>query len=539
MKSTDEAPMDSFDLKKYLDMARRRIYWIIIPFLIVLLGGFYYILHTPKVYQASTLILVQAQKVPENYVRSVVSNDINDRLRTIEQQVRSRTNIEKIIEEHKIFDSSPEKDLLMEEKVDLFNKQLNITVSNRGGSGESSFSISFQGKDPKKVAEVANALVSNFTTENLKVRESLAIGTSDFLNDELESTKKQLIDKEEELKAYKQRYMGGLPEERESNLNMLTGLRNQLEQLNSNLRSAEDRKLTLQQTILTQPGVRNALGSVITSQTDTVDEMTTLKNQLASLKTRYTDNHPDVVQLKKRIASLEEDKKSEPSGDRSNSQSLTESNETSSQANANQGFNSQLFNVTQEISRLKVAIAEIENQIKGYEIRVAETPKREQELLSINRDYDNLKTLYNSMLSRKLESDVSVNLEKKQKGEQFNVLDFAKVPLKPIKPDIQKLSLLILALGLGLGCGLAYMIEFMDTSFRSPREIETEFNLPVLVTLPTIFTQTEIIKNKKKQIFAVASICVGFILCAVGIVVAAKGPQVSINYLKEILGKMN
>jgi polysaccharide chain length determinant protein (PEP-CTERM system associated) len=531
--------MDSFDLKKYLDMARRRIYWIVIPFLVVLLGGFYYILHTAKVYQASTLILVQAQKVPENYVRSIVSSDINDRLRTIEQQVRSRTNIEKIIEEHKIFDSSPEKDLLMEEKVDLFNKQLNITVSNRGGSGESAFSISFQGKDPKKVAEVANALVSNFTTENLKVRESLAIGTSDFLNDELESTKKQLIEKEEELKAYKQKYMGGLPEERESNLNMITGLRNQLEQLNSNLRSAEDRKLALQQTILEQRGeVRSLPGGVITSQTNAVDELATLKNQLASLKTRYTDNHPDVIQLKKRIATIEGDRNKSNSEDGNNSQISTESNEPSSQANASQEFNSQLFNVTQEISRLKVAIAEIENQIKGYEIRVAETPKREQELLSINRDYDNLKTLYNSMLGRKLESDVSVNLEKKQKGEQFNVLDFAKVPIKPIKPNVQKLSLLILALGLGLGCGLAYMVEFMDTSFRNPGEIEKEFGLPIFVTLPTIYTQTELSKNKRKKVFAIASICTGFILCAVGIVVAAKGAQAPMSYLKGILGKI-
>jgi len=525
--------MDSFDIKKYLDIAIRRKYWIIIPFLVILLAGFFYILKTPKIYQASTLILVQAQKVPENYVRSVVSSDIEDRLRTIQQQVTSRTNLESIIEEHQIYGTLPEKNLLMEEKVELFRKQIAIDVTNRSGSGESAFSISFQGKDAKKVAQVANALASNFISENLKIRESQAIGTSDFLTDEMESIKNQLMEKEEELKAYKQKYIGGLPEELDSNLSMLTGLRNQLEQLNNSLRSAEDRKLSIQQGIAAQREVITSSGVVITSRTEEPDELSSLKNELASLQTKYTDNHPDIIQLKRRISTIEENNKSQQSESTDVPTTSTGANQTSGQVNANRELNTQVISITQEITRLKAEIQETKTQIRNYEIKVEETPKREQELLSINRDYDNVNALYNSMLNRKLESDVSVNLEKKQKGEQFKVLDSAKVPVKPIKPDVQKLGLLVLALGLGAGCGLAYMVEMIDTSYRGPEEIEKEFSIPVLVNFPVIHTEIELKQIKRKNIFAYTGVSLGFILSVIGILLAVKGVSGTIDFFKS------
>jgi polysaccharide chain length determinant protein (PEP-CTERM system associated) len=532
--------MDSFDIKKYLDMARRRIYWIIIPFLIVFLSGFYYILKTPKIYEAKTIILVQSQKVPENYVKSTVTTSVQDRLRTITQQVISRTNLENIIQEYQLFDQKPEKDLVMEEKVGLLKNQIIITIATQNASSEGTFSIAFHGSDPQKATQVANSLASNFISENLKIRESQAFGTSDFLSDELESVRKKLMEKEQLLKDFKAKYMGGLPEELDSNLKILDRLQLNLDQLNSKLKTAEEKSLALQQsTALEGQTDISASGPISPSQSEGGDKLLTLKNELTSLQAKYTDNHPDIIQLKSKIAALEESqsKPINPTiGDAAGG--ITEQQTLLGQTGISKGVSSQRTVIQNDILRLRSQITETETQIGWYQTKIKDTPTRAQEMLSLNRDYGNLNSLYNTMLNRELESEISLNLEKKQQGEQFKIIDSARVPVKPIKPDVQKLSLMILALGLGIGCGLAYMIEFMDTSLRSPGEIETEFNLPVLVTLPTIFTQTEIIKNKKKQIFAVASICVGFILCVFGVAVAAKGAQVSINYLKEILGKM-
>jgi len=526
--------MDSFEMQKYINIAIKRKWWVIIPLLVILLAGFYYILKTPKIYEASTLILVQAQKVPENYVRSTVTSDVAGRLRTITQQVTSRTNLEGIIEQYHVYDRPPEKDLFMEEKVALIKSQINISVSNRSGSGENAFSISFQGKDPEKVAQVTNALASNFISENLIIRESQAIGTSDFLTDEMETVKKRLIEKEEELKAYKQKYMGGLPQELQSNLSMLTGLRNQLDQLNSSLRAAEDRKLAIQQSIAAQQEVRSASGIIVASPSQGVDELSSLKSQLSSLQTRYTDNHPDVVQLKNRIALLEENTRQQTEKEDLSTGS-SESNETATGNYISQELRTQVNNVNSEISRLKGEIEETKIKIKSYEIKVEETPKREQELLSINRDYDNLNQLYNSMLNRKLEADVSVSMEKKQKGEQFKVLDTAKVPQKPIKPNVQKLALMIVALGLGVGCGLAYLVDMMDTSFRTPEETEKGTGLPILVNFPYVLSEIEAKRIKRKNIFAYTGVSVGFILSVIGILVAVRGVDGTIEFFQGFL----
>ena len=523
----------TLDLTKYIDMALRRKWWIIIPFLISLLGGLTYALRAPKIYQAETLILVQPQRVPEEYVRSVVSTSVEDRLRTITQQVTSRTNLEKIIRQYDLYDA-PSKHLLMDDKVAIFRKMITVNVSHRGRRNEASaFSISFQGTDPKIVAQVTNTLASNFITENLKLREAQALGTSKFLADELNSVKRRLREKEEELKQYRIKYMGGLPEQLQTNLSILERLQAQLDQYSENLRDAENRKILLQQQIAEAATTASSGGArtTVTTPAQREDELQSLKNQLAMLQSRYTENHPDVIRLKKAIEKLEASRPSERSG--------VSSPQAASPpvVHVDQTLKRQLEETNFEIKRLKSEIADLTAQIKLYQKRVEDTPKREQELLSLNRDYNNLRELYNSLLNRKLEAEIAVSLEKKQKGEQFRVLDPAKIPSRPIKPDMRKIALMTLVLGLGLGCGLAYFVEMMDTSYKDPEEVEKELELPVLLTLPIRYTERELRRIKMRKILAYSSVSVGFIASVFGILVATKGLDKTIQFFTDFINR--
>jgi polysaccharide chain length determinant protein (PEP-CTERM system associated) len=530
--------MDSFNFREYLDIAVRRIYWIIIPFLIILLGGFYYILETPKIYQASTLILVQAQKVPENYVRSTVTTSVQDRLRTIEQQVTSRTNLENIIKECKLFDQPPENKMLTEEKVALVKKQIGINVANPSG-GESAFSISFIGKDPVKITQVTNALASNFISENLKIRESQAFGTSDFLINELETVRIKLEEKEKQLKAYKEKYMGGLPEQLDANLKILDRLQIQLDQLKNNLKTDEDKLAALQQPVAAVGqlvAIPSTLNNVPSGQSADENNIFALKKELASLQARYTDSYPDIIQLKNKIAILEKTQSSSVSA--SSSDSTTQPKASSPQIAGNNRSRQKEIDIRNEISSIKAEITKTEADIDWYQTKVKDTPTRAQEMLSLNRDYNNLNNQYNTLLNKELESELSLSMEKKQQGEQFKIIDPAKVPVKPIKPNIQKLALLILVLGVGVGCCLAYLIEFMDTSYKSLLEIEKDLTIPVLITMPTIYSQAEVLKKKWRKILAIASISIGFVFCTVCIVIAVKGTAFTVNYLKIIFNNV-
>ncbi len=518
--------MNPIDITQYIDMAIRRKWSIIIPFLLVLLMGLAYVLNTPNIYEAQTLILVQSQRVPQDFVRTIVSTTVEDRLRTITQQVTSRTNLERIISEYHLFKNAPTA-MSLDGMVMSARKRIKIDVTTSGRARETNaFTISFRDKNPRTVMEVTNALASNFITENLKIRESQALGTTSFLKNELHSAEKRLMEKEEGLKIYRERYMGGLPEQLETNLSILERLQEQLDQHGINLRDSENRKIILQKQIADN----QSSGPLLTANLDTGEQggrdIGSLRNELATLESRYTQNHPDVIRLKNMITKFE----ARLSGN------ATESTEEGPPlSEVEQTLRRQLHNVILEIAGLKSETKRIHTEIKDYQIKVENTPKREQELLSLRRDYENLQELYNSLLARKLEAEIAVSMEKKQKGEQFRVIDPAKIPSSPVEPDVRKIILLTLAIGLGLGGGLAFLKENMDTSFKIPDDLEDELQLPVLVRLPIKKTGKELKRVKLKNILSYTVTGLVFILSALAIVVASKGFSNTMDFIQKLI----
>ena len=515
----------SQEILKYLDIAKKRKYWIVIPFLVSILGGLGFSLGLPKVYEAETLILVLPQKVPTRLVTPIVETGIIDRLKTMMEQVKSRTNLEAVIKQYDLYGDT---NMALGNKVHYFRSQIEINI-HKGSEGESAFRISFRYKDPKKVSDVTNTLASNFLEQNLQARESQAFGTSSFLGDELESVKKKLLEKEEELKEYRTKYMGGLPNQLETNLRILERLQLQLQQLSLNLANAENRKIVVQKAMAEKEQSRANVVLSRSSQGEETRDLESLRSELASLEARYTEKHPDVIRLKKMIAKLEVGEP-EISGNGVEGESAT--------PNADQRLVPELRDIELEIKNLKAEIGRVESQIKWYEKKVEETPKREQELLSLERDYGNLQELYDSLMSRKLEADISVSMERKQKGEQFRVIDPAIVPKQPVSPDVQKIFLIAAAVGLGLGAGLAYFMEMMDTSYRNPDEVEKELKVPVLLSISVRHTEKEIKTLRIKETLKAGSVAVGFVVCAVGVVLATKGVDKTVQYIKTVLERI-
>jgi polysaccharide chain length determinant protein (PEP-CTERM system associated) len=418
--------------------------------------------------------------------------------------------------------------LSLDEMVEAVRKRVKIDVS-KGGSGRSTtsaFTIAFRGRDAKKVMQVTNALASNFISQNLETRESQVLGTSAFLADELESVRKRLMTKEEELKGYRERYMGGLPDQLTANIAMLQRLQSQMDQLSKNLADAENRKILIQQTVEESRKGRQALVSSSTQGPETRD-LNSLRNELAALEAKYTGSHPDVVRLKKLIETMEASE---------SKQGPDSAGKTTGLSRAEQNLVQQLRDIDLDIASTKAEIRKVQGETAVYQKRVEDTPKREQELFSVQRDYENLKGLYDSLLKRKLEADIAVSMEKKQKGEQFKAIDPAKVPTYPVDPDMKKILLVVLALGLGLGGGLAYLVEMTDTSYRNPDEIQKELKLPILVSIPYRHTELEIRGRKRKEILKAAGVAAGFAVSVVAIVVGTKGFSATVRYIKELAG---
>jgi protein tyrosine kinase modulator len=494
-------PVETIKPQDIIEIIVRRRWYIIIPFCLSMIVGIGFVLTASRIYTSSTLILIQPQKVPEEYVRSVVSADLDSRINTISQQITSRTNIEKIIDEFKLFPKPEHDKIFMEDKVDAIRKKISVNLIRERRRGPAdAFSISFKGKDPKTVKDVTNALANYFIIENLKFRQEQAIGTDVFLEDELSTMRNRLVELEQAIKNYRERNMGSLPEQLETNLRILDRLQVQMGEKQESLRDARNRLAMLENQIPRITGTQTPDQQVQPGVGDSTDPEQ-IKEQLANLKTRYTNNHPDVIRLTKILADFEaanKDGVESPPG----------------VSGLNASDRRQYAEIKREKKTLEADILQIVNQIKNLGKRVEDTPKREQELLSLRRDYDNINETYNSLLGRKLESEISVNMERKQKGEQFRVIDPARLAERPSEPDMKKVFLLFVAAGLGIGCGLVFLLEYLDTSFRQPEEIESFLELPVLATIPLVLHPKDIRKQRFIQVLSIFFVIVSFALLA-------------------------
>jgi len=514
MQERDEA----FNLGYYIDLVFRRRWLMIIPFCLAMVVGIYLAIMLPRIYEASALILVRPQRVPESYVKSIVTTDIESRISTIQQQILSRTNLEKIINQFNLFSDPGQEKMFLEDKVADLRKRIEIEIETTGPRNRNktadAFSITFSGTEPELVMRVANGLATFFIDENLKVREAQAVSTSDFLDDELLAMRKRLEVVEQQLKDYRKNHMGELPDQLETNLRILDRLQMQLNEKQANLRDEKNRLSAVEAQIEANRKFLTESRAALTEEGASVS-LEQLRAQLAALRASYTDSHPDVIRLQDKIANLEESYRSGES--RASGYLPGQASSDPAVLMAQKSLDEQVRQrrlSLLEIQNLEVEIANIERQVKEYQQRVEATPQNEQELLGLQRDYSNIKQSYDSLLNRQLEAEIAVNMEKKQKGEQFSIIDSAVIPQKPVSPNMERLLLLCILAGLGVGFGLIYILQFLDSSYRAPDDFESDLGLPVLVTVPKIFHQKDYWWQGVNQVLTAVSIFIALCLVA-------------------------
>jgi polysaccharide chain length determinant protein (PEP-CTERM system associated) len=442
---------------------------------------------------------VEPQKVPENYVRATVTGRVEDRLRTITQQIMSRTLLEKIIQEFKLYQGAHQsselealladipilgsylglKPLESDTAVERMRKDITVTVK-----GESTFTIAYQAMDPMVAMNVTNKLAYLFIEENLKVREQQVEGTGEFLENELNNSR-QLLDRyEKQISEFKQRYVWELPQQLEPNLQALNRFQTELKTTNEDLTFALERKRSLEDLSSNSDLLssdQETLGNDV-GDSSLIVRLEQLKSQLSKLRLEYKEDYPDILQLRKQIQEVEGAiaNSSKASTKTSKRKAKTSPAEVSLPLN----LAIQLDQVNLEISTLKARKTYLANQIELYQKRVENTPLREQKLQSIMRDYENIQSNYHSLLEKRLQAKISENLEKRQQGEVFRILDLANYPVVPYKPNRWKIILIGIILALGSGVGLALLREEVDQTIRTEEQLWELIKFPVLASIP-------------------------------------------------------
>jgi succinoglycan biosynthesis transport protein ExoP len=466
--------------------------WIVLGiFLITSAGTAVISYRLPNIFTSETLILVDPQKVPDSYVRPTVTGDIHDRLGTLSQQILSATRLQRVIDSFNLYPEERQK-LAREEVIGRMRKDIGISVVSDFGASQAlqAFKISYSGKDPRVVAEVTNELASLFIEENLKAREQQATGTSDFLENQLEETKKELEEQEAKLRDFKLKHIGEMPEQQAATLGIYGQLQSQLRSEEEALTRAEQQRSYLQ-SLMAQ-----SVAPVVDIDPPSLPS-NDLQAKLTALLSRYSEKHPDVQRLKSEIAKQKTRVTADPAG---------EPNETHSPSSMpvetiNPVLKSQLSAVDTEAQKHKAEQERLTQLVSSYRAKLEAVPVREQEVTDLERDYEISKAHYGQLLDKKLSADTATQLEVRQKGEKFTILDPAQVAEKPSSPNRMLIDVAGALVGLGLGLTSAFIMEFLGMSITSVAQLSSAADVPVLGVVPIIRTRFDK-QHRKRWILA-------------------------------------
>jgi polysaccharide chain length determinant protein (PEP-CTERM system associated) len=475
----------------YLAMLRRRMKVILIPALLAPLAGFLVSYLFAAKFTSQSLVLVEGQKVPEGIVQPVVTADLSERIATLQQQVLSQSRLQPMLERSGLARPGQNMDDVIESIRASMTVQPVVTdISQMGGRrrpGQNAvpgFYVSFTAPTAREAQQICNELTSLLLEENLKSREDVARGTTDFLSKQVEDTKRNLDDLDSKLAAFKKQYMGQLPGDEDNNLKILMGLNSQLDANTQTLSRAQQDKAYTESLLAQQLAAWKTSQSSSNPQT-LQQQLSQLQAQLIDLQARYTADHPDVIKTEADIAQVK--KKLDEINNASNkTASTTPDKESGSDPPEIRQLRLQVHQYEDLIGQASRDQKKLQQEISVYQGRVALSPAIEEQYKQLARDYDNTQKVYQDLLASKSKSDMALKMEQQQQGEQMHLLNPANLPDSPSFPNRLLFAGGGLGAGLVLGLGLALWLEFRDKSIRTQADAEAALDLPMLVAVPWI-----------------------------------------------------
>ena len=487
-------PGKTLEPKDFFNILRRPKV-ILAPTLLISLATAAYVQTLPNRYRSETLIMVVPQRVPDSYVRSTVTTTIQDRLRSFNQQITSRTRLEPVIREFNLYPEQVRSGL-MEDVVERMRRDIETQIIR-----SDAFRISYLSGDPRTSMKVTERLASMYIDESLREREVLADSTNQFLDSQLASAKERLIDHEKKLESYKMRYAGQLPTQISSNLQVMQNAQMQIQSLVDSLNRDRDRQLALTGQLSdlgigqsADPNDSPRSGPTTSSQAaQSLPLLLQAQKTLEQLQLRLTPSHPEVVRQQRVVSDLEKKVADETALNTLTAQAAPRPSTPIDSAQLArlsrvEQMRIELDSLGRQIAQKESDEARLRSVIAEYQARVESAPSRESELTELMRDYETLQKTYTQLLAKKEEAQVSANLERYQIGEQFKILDPARMPEKPFSPDRPQLYGIGFASGLLLGLLLSAFLEYRDASLKTDADVVATLTLPVLAMIPELIT---------------------------------------------------
>jgi len=479
------------DFSRILAGFYRRKVLIVCVFLVVFSLSTYTAVTLPNIYQSGSLILVSPQKVPSSFVTSTVTRDLNERMQSIIQEILSRTRLEKIVQEFDLYPGM--KNFAIDQRIAKLRKSIKVDSPRYNV-----LYLSYESSSPSTAKEVTGRITSLFVQQNQEIRRQEAVGTKSFIDAEADRLRKELEQQETVVNQYKSAHRYELPDQLDANLRTLEQIRRELEGGSQRLAALRERKGILQKQLADSDILDiDSLSASFAGSTDGTQKNVSLqmrKNELNSLLQKYSQKHPDVIRLKKEIEALESENQHAVSGE------AAKATPSVVVTPLKKVLGTQITDIDAEIQALHLRNEQIRGQTAVLQARIDNTPIRTIELSKISRNYEITLKKFQDLLGKSLESELSENMEKKQKSEQFQILDPAFLPHVPIRPNRPMIISVGLLAGLAAGFGVALLLDnLLGTAFKVGDEVSAYVSLPLLATLPALMTRGSVVEQRRSR----------------------------------------
>ena len=497
-------PSDVQSLGDILQILRRRKWSLIVPAFLIFFAAGAVALLLPPVYRSISTILIEEQEIPAEFVKTTVTSYAEERIQTIKQRVLSFSKLSDLANRFNPYphlrDSRTMEQIVAKMRDDIQVEPVSAEVRNprtgRATSATIAFTLAYEGKNPDTVLQVVNTLTTLFLSENQRVRERQTEETTQFLEGEMNRLKAELGAFDTKIAAFKEAHMHELPELFQANLSDKERTERDIDRLTDQIRTLKDRESFLQIQIASLP---------VNSGNEDRKRLEELKIQLVNLKSRFSDAYPDVIKTRQEIADME---KKVAEARLSQDSSRTSSVPAASDSPAYVTLTSQLAATALEIESLNRQIRALRQRAEQYERRIGASPSVEKAYNALLLERGNTQAKYNDLMAKYMEAQVAHGLEKERKGERFTILDPARFPERPVKPNRLAIVLIGFVLAVGAGVGTAALREYSDDSIRDYRRLSKAATpYPVLVGIPLIETRGDIARRRwKRAAFSVAAV---------------------------------
>ncbi|MGE3511361.1 MAG: lipopolysaccharide biosynthesis protein [Vicinamibacterales bacterium] len=522
----------------------------------------------PSYYMSRAVILIEAQEIPQDLVRSMVTSSADQRMQNIAQRVLTNINLTTIIEKYNLYPDERERDPLeavieqMREDISMTPVSADVMDPKQGRAVKATiaFELAYENKDAGLAQRVASELVSLFLNENLKQRAETSSDTLDFLTAETEKLRKEVAGLETKLAEFKKGNVERLPELTNLNLEMINRTEQQITQVDSQIQSLQQQRVYLESELTQQKP-----NTVLISETGErilgpADRLKVLESEFVPLAARYGANHPDVVAKRKEIESLRAqvgfgqssselalklnasqtafaEAAKKYSADHPDVKRLGREVEALKAQIAAEGttaapspvvpvapdnpvyiqLQARLQATTTDIAAMIAQKAVLQAKLTDLEDRITRSPEVEREYRELTRDYETAQAKYQEVFAKRQEAELASNLESEQRGERFTMIEPPAIPQEPSKPNRLVIALLGFILSIGGGVGAGAFAESIDGRVYGRSGVTRILGVAPLAVIPVLETNRSAIRRRSRAALAVGIVLGALLLVAVAI----------------------